>query len=106
MSESQFLNMAAATLDEIETAVDASGAAVDCTRTDLVLTLECEDGTRMIINAQAPTRQLWLAARSGGMHFAHDGAHWRDVRSGAEFFEVLARVLSEQTGRVVTLSPP
>jgi len=50
-------------------------------------------------------QQLWLAARSGGMHFAFDGKHWYDLRSGVEFFEALSRVVSEQLGQDVSLLP-
>jgi CyaY protein len=105
MTESQYLQAVAQTLDRVESALDAAQLPVDCSLSGLVLTVEFDDGARMVINAQAPTQQLWLASRAGGMHFAHDGDAWRDVRSGAEFFETLSRLVSDHLGRAVRLAP-
>jgi CyaY protein len=35
-----------------------------------VLTVGCPDASRIIINRQTPNREIWIAARSGGFHFA------------------------------------
>ena len=35
-----------------------------------VLEIEPETGGKIIINRQAPMREVWLAAKSGGRHFA------------------------------------
>ena len=50
-----------------------------------VLTVEFENGTTMVFSRQPPTRQLWLAARSGGFHFAYDEevGDWRNTREGS-----------------------
>jgi len=104
MTESQYLEAVEATLEQVESAFDAAELPADCSLAGLVLTVEFDDGSRMVINAQAPTRQLWLASRAGGMHFAHDGKCWCDVRSGVEFFDALSRVVSEQLGRDVRLA--
>ncbi len=105
MIESHFLRLAEETLAAIETAIDDAQIPADCSLSGLVLTVEFDDGARIIINAQAPMQQLWLASRSGGMHFAYDGSRWYDLRSGAEFFEALARAVSEVLGRDVGLRP-
>ncbi|HEX7156762.1 MAG TPA: iron donor protein CyaY [Burkholderiaceae bacterium] len=103
MTETEFLRHAEATLEAIEASLEASGLDVECSRAGNVLTIELEDGSRIVVNTQAPTRQIWVAARSGGFHFAADGAAWRDTRSGAELFAVLSRILSEQGGQPVVL---
>jgi len=63
-----------------------------------ILTLECADGTRVIVNRQTPNREIWVAARSGGFHFRFIGGEWRDTRSNDELFASLARVIESQSG--------
>ncbi len=104
MSESQYLQTVAATLAQVESAFDEADLGADCALSGLVLSVEFDDGARMVLNAQAPTRQLWLASRAGAVHFAFVDGAWRDVRSGAELFELLSRTVSEQLGRPVRLS--
>ena len=105
MTESQFLHAVELTLAQIEAALDEAGIDADSAISGLVLTIDLDAGARIVINAQTPTRQLWLAARSGGMHFVHDGVAWHDLRTGEEFFDALSRVISTQTGTAVCLQP-
>jgi len=61
-----------------------------------VLTIECDDESRIIVNRHLPNREIWVAAKSGGFHFrAHDG-RWRDVRGNDELAAALVRVLKAQ----------
>ena len=54
--------------------------------------------SELIVNAQPPLHELWLAARRGGFHFRLDGEGlWRDTRSGDEFFALLSACASEQS---------
>ncbi len=103
MTETQFLRTIEEVLDEVEAALERAAVAADCALSGHVLTIEFDDGARIVINAQAPTRQLWLAARTGAMHFAFDGAAWKDLRSGEEFFTALSRVTSALSGQTVAL---
>jgi len=106
MTESQFLGVVEATLAQTEAAIDAAQIDADCAISGLVLTIELDDGARVVVNAQAPMRQLWLASRLGAMHFAWDeGGHWRDLRTGEEYFAALERVFSELLGKSVRLAP-
>jgi CyaY protein len=44
-------------------------------------------------------QQIWVAAKSGGFHFAcRDRTNWLDTRTGEPLFILLARVVSEQAG--------
>jgi CyaY protein len=102
-SETEFLDAAERLLAAVEAAVEACAAEIETTRTDNVLTLELEDGSKIIVNSQAPTRQIWVAARSGGFHYElRDGA-WRDTRDGTELFAALSRLISAQAGVAVVL---
>jgi CyaY protein len=109
MTESEFLVHAEATLDAIEAAVEqvAEQADLETTRSGNVLTLQLPDGSKVIVNSQAPMRQIWVAARSGGFHFAlaADGL-WRDTRDGSELFGALSRAVSAQAGLAVLLREP
>jgi CyaY protein len=104
MTESEFLQLAESTLRAIENGVDASEAEIEVTRAGNVLTLELEDGSRIVVNSQAPMQQMWVAARSGAHHFAWIDDDWRDTRDGVELFACLSRIISSQSGTPTVLS--
>lgn len=71
---------------------------IDAARTGGMLTLSLPNRSQLIINAQPPLHELWLAARRGGFHFRLDESGlWRDTRSGEEFFALLSSCASEQS---------
>ena len=45
----------------IEDALDDCNADLDWDMVGGVLTIECENGSQVILNRQEPTRQIWLA---------------------------------------------
>ncbi len=97
MTESEFHRAVDEVLARIETTVEALDA-LDVDLEGGVLTIECPDGSRIIVNRQTPNREIWVAARSGGFHFAWREGVWRDTRSGDELFASLARVIEAQGG--------
>lgn len=107
LSETDFLALAGAALDQlesdIESAADAADADVEINRTGNVMELEFEDGSKIIVNSQAPMQELWVAAKAGGFHFRHDGSKWVDTRSGAELYAALSSYMSLQAGATLTL---
>lgn len=105
MTESEFLELAERTLDEIEAAVEAAPIDVEVTRAGNVLTLELADGARVVVNSQTPMQQIWVAAKSGGFHYERREGAWRDTRDGTELFAALSRILSAQGGTPVLLRP-
>lgn len=104
MTESEFLERVERALRAIERAVDEVDADIEATRTGNVLTLELADGSRVVVNSQAPMQQIWVAARSGAHHFGWSNDEWRDTRDGSELFATLSRLLSAQGGVPVVLS--
>jgi len=105
MADPDFDLLAETTLSKIERALEASGADADFElKEGGVLELEFRDGSKMIVNRHGAAREIWVAARSGGFHFRWDGRHWRDTRDGSELFAALSRLVSAQSGRVVTLA--
>jgi CyaY protein len=101
MTETEFLIMADKCLQQVEQifeqAFDNDELDVDCKRSGNVLEVEfVNNGSKIIVNSQAPMQEMWLAARSGGFHYKHDGQCWRNTRDGTEFFDALALIAKEQ----------
>ena len=108
MSESEFLALAEATLTQIATALDRLNDEdvldVECSRSGNVLEIEfIDNGTKIIVNSQAPMREMWVAARSGGFHYKRVGDEWVNTRDGSELFAALSTMASEQAGATVVL---
>ena len=97
MNETDFHRAVDAVLARVESAAEASDA-LDVDLESGILTLECPDGSRIIVNRQTPNREIWVAARSGGFHFRFSEGEWRDTRSGEELFASLARIVAAQAG--------
>lgn len=109
MTESEFLDLAEATLERIEHALEEVAEVddidVECTRSGNVLEIEFVDtGSKVIVNSQAPMKEMWMAAKSGGFHYRREGDRWVDTRDGSELFEALSRVCSAQAGAKVVFS--
>ena len=84
-------------------ALDEGDVDVDWTLNDGILEIECDDGSKLIVNRHLPNREIWVAARSGGFHFAARDGAWRDTRSGAELGASLSNLLRAQAGLEVAL---
>lgn len=63
-----------------------------------MLMVEFENGKPMIFSRQPPTRQLWLATRSGSFHFAHDegAGDWHNTRNGQLFRPFVVEQMRDQ----------
>lgn len=98
MTESQFNDLIDQTFERLELALDEVDSDLDYEMSGSVLTVEFENGTTMVFSRQPPTRQLWLAARAGGYHFAFDDAvgDWRDTRSQVLFRPFVVEQMREQ----------
>jgi CyaY protein len=103
MTETEFHRAVDGVLDRIESALGVHDA-LDIELEEAVLTITCPDDTRIIVNRQTPNREIWIAARSGGFHFAWRDGAWRDTRSGDELFVSLARIIAAQSGERVDFS--
>jgi CyaY protein len=109
MNESEFQEIAEQTIEDIQNAIDDSGADIDYDEIGGVLTLEFEDGSKIIFSKQGAMNQLWMAARSGGFHFDYDeGAQQWICDSGdnEEMYSKLSRLASEQAGEETIIVKP
>jgi CyaY protein len=109
MTESEFLALAEDTLSGIEAALervsDEGDLDVECSRSGNVLEVEFVDnGTKIIINSQAPMQEMWIAARSGGFHYKRENDRWVNTRDGSELYASLSKMVSEQGGVPVVLA--
>ena len=103
--ESEFVGLTDRVLAAIGAAIDAGSEDLDWSENDGVLTIECPDGSRLIVNRHVPNRELWVAARSGGFHFRIERGSWRDTRSGEELPAALSRLLKLQAGTAIEVGP-
>lgn len=101
MTDSDYLARAEAVLARIEQAADDIDADIEIERSGNVLTLEFENGSKIIVNLQPPMQEIWIAAKAGGFHFRFDGTQWLDTRNGREFFEALSEYATQQAGEPV-----
>ena len=109
MREKEFLDLAETTLNAIEAEMDRLNDEdvidVECKRSGNVLDIEfLDNGTKIIINSQAPMKEMWVAARAGGYHYKREGGRWINTRDGSELFAALSELASAQGGAAVTLS--
>jgi CyaY protein len=103
MNESEFNARADATLLAIEDAIEQLDTDIDFETSAGILTLTFENGSKVIINRQIATSEIWVAARSGGFHCRADGEGWRCNTTGESLTALLSRVCSEQAGEAVEL---
>jgi len=104
MDDREFNTLAESTLARLESALERCEADLDFERqAEGILEIEFATGEKMIVNRHAGAQEIWVAARSGGYHFRHDGQTWRDTRDGEELFARLSRLLGEGTGAVFRL---
>jgi len=104
MEDKEFNALADLALTRIDTALEASGADIDCQlAAGGVLEIEFADGSKIIVNRHGVAREIWVAARAGGFHFRWDGELWRDTRDAQELMAKLSLLASQQAGEAINL---
>lgn len=104
LEESDFHQRVDLVLEAIENALEQVDADIDSEINAGILTLEFTNRSKVIVNRQTPNREIWVAAKSGGFHFHFDGAVWRDTRTNESLESLLSRVISEQSGDVMSIT--
>ena len=103
MTDPEYMDRAEAALAAIERSCDRindeSDVDIDNQRVGGMITIIFGNGSQLIVNLQKPLQEIWLAARSGGYHYRHDGQAWVDTKTGEEFFGNLSREASLQAGQ-------
>jgi CyaY protein len=110
LSDGDYQRLTAAVLAHIEATADRwledDVIDLDPQRTGGLLELGFPDGSKIIVNTQPPLHELWLASRAGGFHFRWAEGGWRDTRDGGEFFDVLSRESTAQSGQALRFDLP
>ncbi len=107
MNESEFQEIAEQTIEDIQDAIDNIEADIDYDEIGGVLTLEFENGSKIIFSKQGAMNQLWMAAISGGFHFDYNETEelWIcNSGENEELYKMLSRLATEQAGEDVTLT--
>lgn len=104
MTETEFLNHVNQAWQRIEAIVDQwaeqQDVDVESNRSGPVLEIEFDSGAKIVVNAQTPMQQIWLASPAGAFHFRWNDPAWVDTRNNAEFWQVFheqAQMLAGQT---------
>lgn len=109
MNESEFQEIADQTIEDLQNAIDNSGADIDYDDIGGVLTLEFENGSKIIFSKQGAMNQLWMAAKSGGFHFDYnvETQLWLcDIGENEELYAMLSRLATAQSGEEMRISWP
>ena len=96
MTESEFNTLADQVFQRIEQALDATD--IDYDSNSMVMEIEFDDGSKVIVNRHVPNREIWLAARSGGIHFGWQNDSWINQRDGDELYTKLAALIQTGSG--------
>jgi len=96
MNESEFSQLADSTLTRIETAIDDSGCDADFHRSGNVLEIEFDNGAKIIINRHDINQEIWVAAPSGGFHYARQGNTWYSSRDDSELYARIRELFAAQ----------
>lgn len=107
LTDAQYDQAIRDTLARIESTVDRwledDVVDMDAARSGGMLTLSLPNRSQLIVNAQPPLQEIWLAAKRGGFHFKRSvGGAWVDTRTGEEFFALLSACASEQANKALT----
>ncbi len=98
MTENEFNELADAVFQRIEHAIDASNADMDYDSNGSLLEIEFADGSKIVVNRHVPNREIWLAARSGGFHYAFRDGGWFSQRDDSELYAKLGELLQLGSG--------
>ena len=100
MKEFEFNDLIDATFERLELSLDEVDDDIDYELGGGVLTVQFVNGTTMVFSRQPPTRQLWMAAISGGFHFEFDeqAQDWRNTRDATLFTPFVVEQMQAQGG--------
>lgn len=108
LADSDYQARASAVLASVEAAVDRwlddDLIDIDTHRTGGMLELSFPNGSKIVLNTQPPLQEIWLAARTGGLHFRWVDGRWIDTREQREFFDALSDCACEQSGRSLRIA--
>ena len=105
MNENEYNRCVDELMLQIEESIDNSALEIDCENSNGILTLTIEsNGSQMILSRQTASREVWLAARSGGFHFILKESIWRDTKTNDTLGTILQQAVKLQAGEFIAFS--
>ena len=107
MTETEFHDRADQLYAAIQDGIDDEGLDIDYVESGGVLTLEFENGSKVIFSRQPAMSQVWMAALSGGYHFDYDEGRrvWVcDSGEKEDLTSMFNRIATQQSGETVELN--
>ncbi len=102
MNENEYNRCVDELMLQIEDSIEDSLVDIDCENSSGILTLTVEtNGSQIILSRQAASREVWLAARSGGFHFVLKDSIWRDTKTDETLDNRLQQAVKLQAGEFV-----
>ena len=105
MNENEYNRCVDELMLQIEDSIDNSALEIDCENSNGILTLTVENnGSQIILSRQTASREVWLAARSGGFHFILKESIWRDTKTDDTLEMILQQAVKLQAGELIDFS--
>ncbi len=101
--ETQYNHLIDEIYRDIEDQLDALEQDLDVDSSGSVLTVTFPNGSQVILSRQLATREIWVAAKSGGFHLQWIEQQWRCNTTAENLSTLLSRTFTEQLGESVTL---
>lgn len=101
MTETEFNRLVDETLIEIEQIIERLDTDIDFDTIAGVLTLEFENGSKIILSRQSAIKQLWVATVAGGFHFSYVDGAWLEEHRNIALLPFLQQSCSAQAGEPV-----
>jgi len=99
ISETEFNSRIDDTLLQVEETLDGAATDMDYDNSGGVLSVTCENGSKVIFTRQGPVRQLWVATPYGGYHFDLQGERgWIRDSDGQTLADFLSQTFSQCAG--------
>lgn len=105
MNDTQYHQLADQVLEQLQDAVDEVDFDLDYESAGGIVEVIFPNGTKIIVNKQAPLHQLWVATKFNGHHFEYKDGLWIDNRSDQEFWALINDAASKQAGEAIELTP-
>ena len=104
MNDTEYHQLADDLLISIQEAVDEVDFDLDYEAAGGIVEIIFPNGTKIIINKQAPLHQIWVATKFNGHHFEMKDGQWIDNRSGEELWTLINDAATKQAGETIALT--
>ncbi len=104
MNDSQYHQLADELLEQLQDSIDEIDFDLDYESAGGIVEVIFPNGTKIIVNKQAPLHQIWVATKFNGHHFEYNNGVWIDNRTGAELYELLNDAGTKQAGTEISFN--